>query len=141
MGQAVAELLAQRGPPVVADRNGDRLQELSGRLGPETRAVPCDVTDADLSSLAAFVGEVGPLVITAGLSPSMAHGRAIYEVNLRGTSRVLDPLKPAISEGSAGVCLNDDEPVHPQQRARVATTVTHALCPPFSLVAKGSRRV
>ncbi len=28
----------------------------------------------------------------------------------------------------------DDEPVLPQQRGRTATTVTHALCPPFSQV-------
>lgn len=49
---------------------------------------------------------LGPLVITAGLSPSMARGRAIYEVNLRGTSRVLDTLEPSVGEGSAAVCFS-----------------------------------
>ena len=106
MGQAVAELLVERGPLVIADLDGDRLQEVADRLGKETTAVQCDVTDADLSPLAAAVGEVGPLVITAGLSPSMARGRAIFEVNLRGTSRVLDTLEPLIGEGSAAVCFS-----------------------------------
>lgn len=106
MGQAVAEILVERGPLVVADRDDDRLQEVAARLGPGIKAVRCDVTDADLSSLAASVDELGPLVITAGLSPSMARGQAIYEVNLRGTLRVLDALEPSIGEGSAGVCFS-----------------------------------
>lgn len=106
MGAAVAELLAARGPLVVADRDGDRLRELARRLGPGTTAVACDVTDAgQVSSLAGAVGLLGALVITAGLSPSMARGRTIYEVNLRGTSRVLDALEPSIAEGSAAVCF------------------------------------
>src|SRR5579863_1135706 len=33
-----------------------------------------------------------------------------------------------------------DEPVQPQQLARVATTVTHALCPPFSLARNRKNR-
>jgi len=33
-----------------------------------------------------------------------------------------------------------DEALHPEQCARVATTVIHALCPPFSLVAKRKNR-
>ncbi len=106
MGRAVAELLAARGPLVLADRDEGRIRELAGRLGPDATAVRCDVTDADLSSLATSVGEVGALVLTAGLSPSMASGRAIFEVNLRGTSRVLDALEPAIGVGSAAVCFS-----------------------------------
>jgi NAD(P)-dependent dehydrogenase (short-subunit alcohol dehydrogenase family) len=106
MGAAVACILAQRGPLVVADRDMDRLGELVGRLGPDTTAVECDVTDdASVSSLASAVGTVGALVITAGLSPSMAPGRLIYEVNLRGTTRVLDALEPTITEGSVAVCF------------------------------------
>lgn len=106
MGAAVAELLAGRGPLVVADRDGDRIREMAGRLGPDVAAAPCDVTDPDqVSSLTGSVDALGALVITAGLSPSMARGRQIYEVNLRGTWRMLDALEPAITYGSAAVCF------------------------------------
>jgi NAD(P)-dependent dehydrogenase (short-subunit alcohol dehydrogenase family) len=106
MGAAVAELLAGRGPLVVADKDGDPLRELAARLGPGVTAAPSDVTDTDqVSSLAGSVDALGALVITAGLSPSMAPGRQIYEVNLRGTCRILDAVEPAIIEGSAAVCF------------------------------------
>ena len=106
MGAAASELLAERGPLVVADRDGDRASELAARLGPDVAAVRCDVTSADdVAALAAAVDRVGPLVVTAGLSPSMAPGRPIYEVNLLGTARVLDAFEPAIGEGSAAVCF------------------------------------
>ena len=106
MGAAVAGILAQRGPLIVADRDRDRLEELAARLGPEVTAVACDLTDdGQVASLAAAVGSLGALVITAGLSPSMAPGRKIYEVNLRGTARLLDALEPMVGEGSVAVCF------------------------------------
>lgn len=106
MGAAAAALLAERGPLVVVDRDGDRLGELVATLGPGVTAVTCDVTDPDdVAALAGVVDRVGPLVITAGLSPAMAPGRPIYEVNLRGTTRLLDVLEPAMGEGSAAVCF------------------------------------
>ncbi len=106
MGAAVADILAQRGPLIVADRDRDRLEELAARLGPEVTAVACDLTDdGQVASLAAAVGSLGALVITAGLSPSMAPGRKIYEVNLRGTARLLDALEPMVGEGSVAVCF------------------------------------
>lgn len=106
MGAAVAARLAADGPLVVADRDDDRLGELAATLGPGVTSVRCDVTSADdVATLAAGVHRVGAVVITAGLSPSMAPGRPIYEVNLRGTTRLLDALEPAIGEGSAAVCF------------------------------------
>jgi NAD(P)-dependent dehydrogenase (short-subunit alcohol dehydrogenase family) len=106
MGEAVAGVLAPRGPLLVADRDRDRLVDLARRLGPDTTAVECDVTDPErVSSLATAVGMLGALVITAGLSPSMAPGRRIFEVNLLGTARVLDALEPKLTEGSAAVCF------------------------------------
>jgi NAD(P)-dependent dehydrogenase (short-subunit alcohol dehydrogenase family) len=106
MGAAVARVLARRGPLVVADRDGKRLDQLAASLGPQTSAVECDVTDdAAVAGLAGAVGRLGALVITAGLSPSMAPGRRIYEVNLHGTARVLDAFEPALGEGSVAVCF------------------------------------
>jgi NAD(P)-dependent dehydrogenase (short-subunit alcohol dehydrogenase family) len=113
MGAAVARCLSPRGPQLLADRNGTE------------GVVPCDVTsDADLADLAARVADGGgldALVVTAGLSPSMAAGRTIYEVNLRGMQRVLDAFEPLLRPGSVGVCF--------------ASSAAHAGSLPAELVA------
>lgn len=106
MGAAVAEQLARGRPLVVADRDRDRLADVASHLGPATRAIPCDVTvPEEVEALAQACDRVGALVITAGLSPSMAPGRRIYEVNLIGTERVLRAFEPLVGEGSAAVCF------------------------------------
>jgi NAD(P)-dependent dehydrogenase (short-subunit alcohol dehydrogenase family) len=67
MGAAVAQTLADRGPFLLADRNGD---------GEEI--VACDITrPADVDALVAAVaaaGELDALVVTAGLSPGRRGG-------------------------------------------------------------------
>jgi NAD(P)-dependent dehydrogenase (short-subunit alcohol dehydrogenase family) len=66
----------------------------------------CDVTsEADVEALVATTGELGGLVVTAGLSPSMTRGRRIWEVNLLGMARVLRCFESALVEGSAAVCF------------------------------------
>ena len=93
MGAAVAELLPA--PLLLADAKP---------TSPEMRA--CDVTsEDDVVALAAAVGRLGGLVVTAGLSPSMAPGRRILEVNLVGMARVLRCFEPTLVEGSAAVCF------------------------------------
>lgn len=106
IGAAVAGLLAGRGPLLLADRDAAPVQELAGRLGPGVTATACDVTDAEqVTALAGAAGRLGALVVTAGLSPAMAPGRDVFEVNLRGTTRLLDAFEPAIGPGSAAVCI------------------------------------
>jgi NAD(P)-dependent dehydrogenase (short-subunit alcohol dehydrogenase family) len=56
-----------------------------------------------VEALAARVERLGSLVVTAGLSPSMAGGRAIYEVNLLGAERIVRAFEPRAGEGSAAV--------------------------------------
>jgi NAD(P)-dependent dehydrogenase (short-subunit alcohol dehydrogenase family) len=58
-----------------------------------------------VEALVGATGELGALVITAGLSPSMAGGRRIYEVNLLGTARVLQAFEPSLTPGSVAVCF------------------------------------
>lgn len=109
MGAAVAELLAPRGRLVVADRDLAAVQRVADALPPETVAVACDISDPiDVDAVAQAVGEageLGALVLTAGLSPSMAPGRRIWEVNLLGTARVLDAFEPVLTQGSVAVCF------------------------------------
>ena len=104
MGAAVAALLAPRGPLLVADRDADRLGEMAAAL----RATPmaCDITvPSEVDALRKAVGRLGALVVTAGLSPSMAAGRRIFEVNLLGLERVVRAFAETLGEGSAAVCF------------------------------------
>jgi NAD(P)-dependent dehydrogenase (short-subunit alcohol dehydrogenase family) len=66
----------------------------------------CDITvSADVDALVQATGELGALILTAGLSPSMAAGRRIYEVNLLGPARLLRAFQPVLVPGSVAVCF------------------------------------
>jgi NAD(P)-dependent dehydrogenase (short-subunit alcohol dehydrogenase family) len=71
--------------------------------------LPFDITDADtVAELAARVrarGDFRFLVHCAGLSPTMADGRRIVEVNLLGTLHLLDAFEPLVVVGSVAVCF------------------------------------
>jgi NAD(P)-dependent dehydrogenase (short-subunit alcohol dehydrogenase family) len=104
MGRAVAAVLADRGSVVLADRDVGGAHALAAEVGGDARAVECDVTDeAQVGALGTSVDRLGALVVTAGLSPQMASGRLILEVNLVGTARVLQAFDHAVGEGSVAV--------------------------------------
>jgi NAD(P)-dependent dehydrogenase (short-subunit alcohol dehydrogenase family) len=106
IGFAVATRLAPRGPLLVVDRDEGPAREAAAKLGDGVEARGCDITvPADVDSLAAAVPRLGVLVITAGLSPSMATGRPLYEVNLLGTARVLTAFEPLAGPGSAALVV------------------------------------
>ena len=70
----------------------------------------CDV--ADPTGVAALVDEVrglGPLralVHAAGISPTMADARRVFEVDLVGTHLVLEGFEALVQPGSAAVCFS-----------------------------------
>lgn len=102
MGEAVARRLGMRNELLLADRDLAAVERVAAEL--DASAVACDVTDPEsIAALAAGVHELGALVVTAGLSPTMARGRRIYEVNLRGTRHVLDAFEPRVGPGSVTV--------------------------------------
>lgn len=101
IGASVVPLL--EGPTLVADRAGGD--------------VLCDLTDeASLRALAARVDRLDALVVTAGLSPSMAPAEVILDVDLVGMARVLDVFDLLVREGTVAVC--------------VASMAGHMLTPP-----------
>lgn len=66
----------------------------------------CDLADRDtIVALAAKVDHLDALVITAGVSPSMADARSILNINLAGMARVLDVFDPLVGEGTVVVCI------------------------------------
>lgn len=106
MGAAAARLLAGTGPLLLADRNEDRLADIAGELGAGVSTIACDITSqADVDTLVKATGSLGALVLTAGLSPTMAPGRPIFEVNLLGTHRVIQAFDAILQPGSAAVCF------------------------------------
>jgi NAD(P)-dependent dehydrogenase (short-subunit alcohol dehydrogenase family) len=72
-------------------------------------AVTCDVSSADdvarLTAEAAGHGAIRSLVHAAGVSPTMADWRRIFEVDLMGTARILAAFEPVMAEGGAAVCV------------------------------------
>jgi NAD(P)-dependent dehydrogenase (short-subunit alcohol dehydrogenase family) len=70
---------------------------------------PCDVTDVDaLARLSTRVSELGTLravAHAAGISPTMADWRRIVTVDLVGTARLAEALRPLATMGTAMVCF------------------------------------
>lgn len=104
MGDAVARALAPRGRLIVADRNLEAVERVATELGGHTIPMACDITDrAQIDALVDAIDDLGALVLTAGLSGSMAHGRRIFEVNLIGTARVLAAVDEKVGPDTVGV--------------------------------------
>ena len=149
MGVAIARELAGNGELVLADQRAaelDKAKELLGTSQVSARSVVCDVTaEGDVARLASAVAELGglrSLVHTAGVSPKMAAGRRVLEVDLVGTARVLGALLPLALSGSAAVCIGSiagyadvapevepllDDPLRPDFLDVVETALTEPL--------------
>src|SRR5271155_1426361 len=106
IGAAVAAALAGMTPLIVADRDLDRAREVATGCGPAAIPVECDVTnDAHISSLAARIGRLSALVVTAGGTNPDAIGRTVLETNLVGTAKLFRAFEPVVGPGSVGVGL------------------------------------
>jgi NAD(P)-dependent dehydrogenase (short-subunit alcohol dehydrogenase family) len=74
-----------------------------------TVGVACDVGDPEaVDRVADRVRELGSfrsLVHAAGISPTMADARRVFEVDLVGTQLLLDAFEPLVEAGSSAVCF------------------------------------
>jgi NAD(P)-dependent dehydrogenase (short-subunit alcohol dehydrogenase family) len=79
--------------------------QIDGTIG-----VGCDVSSPrDVASLLEEVGTLGSfrgLAHAAGISPTMAAPRRVFEVDLLGTTFLLDGFEPLVEPGSAAVCFS-----------------------------------
>jgi len=112
MGIAVANALSGTSELILTDLRETELDAVRESLhasGIRARTVSCDVTRVDdVARVAALVAQVGglrSLVHTAGVSPKMAEGRRVLEVDLVGTARMLEVLLPHARPGSAAICI------------------------------------
>jgi NAD(P)-dependent dehydrogenase (short-subunit alcohol dehydrogenase family) len=121
MGAAVARALEPRGRLLLSDRDGDG-----------DRVLRCDITrQSDVDALVAATDELDALVVTAGLSPSMANGRKIYEVNLLGMERVLTAFESRLRPGSVGVCFASNAAHMGQMPTEITSVLDEPTTPSF----------
>ena len=107
MGAALAAALAGRGRPLLlADRDVDAAARVAGALEGDVEAMACDITDpAAVAAVVDRVPALGALVVTAGLSPTMAEGRRILTVNLIATDALVAAFEQTLVPGSVAVCF------------------------------------
>jgi NAD(P)-dependent dehydrogenase (short-subunit alcohol dehydrogenase family) len=104
MGAAVARRLHGPHPMIVADIDEAAAVRTAAELGGDVVGVRCDVTDqASCEALASRLDGLAVLVLTAGLSPTMADGARILDVNLCGPARLLQAVDAAVGEGTVAV--------------------------------------
>jgi NAD(P)-dependent dehydrogenase (short-subunit alcohol dehydrogenase family) len=132
MGLACARELARHADHVIlVDRDPGTVTEAARTLpasapaGVTAEPFVLDVTDpAGLQRLAERSAEAGTLravAHAAGISPTMADWRRIFQVDLIGTALVVDTLRPLAVAGTAFVCFASMSavlrPPHPDDQA------------------------
>ena len=112
MGLACAFRFGRHHPLVLADVNGEKLEQAAAELravGCSVTPVAADVTKPDsIENLVQATKSLGPMKVllhAAGLSPTMASGKRIMEVNLVGTALIERAFLPLATHGSVAVLI------------------------------------
>ncbi len=105
MGEAIAHRLAAKGRrTILADFDLGKVQAVAASIGGDIEVMRCDIDSADdLDAIASASGTIGSLVVTAGISPTMAPGRRIFEVDLFAPARLLQRFESTIAPGSVAL--------------------------------------
>ncbi|KAA9156190.1 SDR family oxidoreductase [Amycolatopsis acidicola] len=114
MGLACAERMAGTVDELLlVDLDEAAAKEAAGQLG--GRAYVLDITDADglrgLAERVAGLGTLRAVAHAAGISPSMADWRRIFEVDFVATARLAETLRPLATAGTAMVCFASMAPL------------------------------
>lgn len=115
------ELLALVNHVILVDRDADTVNQAAAGLqqnapgGVVVEPFVLDITDRDgLNRLAAHAGGIGSLravAHAAGISPTMADWRRIFEVDLVGSALLIEALRPLASNQTAFVCFSSMSPL------------------------------
>lgn len=111
MGTAIARSFAREGRPLIlSDVRHEPLENLANslRADAEISVIAGDIADTGLpGQIIAALGtrKIGALAHAAGVSPSMADGRRIVEINLFATRRLVEAVLPAMAPGSAAILI------------------------------------
>jgi len=127
IGLAIARRVSAGKHLVIADYNEDNAKKAAQTLedaGFEVSTVKCDLgSKADILSLVQYAtgnGDVINLINAAGVSPSQAPVERILQVDLYGTSVLLEEFGKVIAEGGSGVIISSQSghrlPALPQEQ-------------------------
>lgn len=111
MGAATARAFSAEGRPLIlCDLKEEPLRALADELAGagSVEIIAGDISDpAYPSRLVELLGdrEVGALVHTAGLSPAMAEGPRVVEVNFHAATRLVDALRDRMAPGACAVLV------------------------------------
>ena len=132
---------------LLCDLDAARLEDAAAPLrakGTKADILACDVADPDFPGrvLAALGNrQVGAMVHTAGLSPTLADAARIMAVNYTATDRLVQAVRPHMAEGSCAVLISSisaymvksaeiDEAIHMLVHGGDATAVTGLITSP-----------
>jgi NAD(P)-dependent dehydrogenase (short-subunit alcohol dehydrogenase family) len=112
MGLACARRFAAHATLVLADLDGAAAERAAAdlaRMGARAHPVASDVSKPDhvarMVDAAARLGRLVAVAHAAGVSPTMADWRRILDVDLCGTARLAQAVRPALAPGGALVCF------------------------------------
>ena len=108
IGSAVAARLAGvHERLVLADVDVEAAERVASGLPGDAEVHRCDLTSlVDVAKLVEAVGGFDALVVTAGLSPTMAPGQRIVEVDLVGPALTLEAFEGTALAGSAALVVS-----------------------------------
>ncbi|OCT12147.1 hypothetical protein A8709_30305 [Paenibacillus pectinilyticus] len=139
MGKAIARRFGHQGHLLLVDVNEERLIQTVNELAIEgitsvtTRKV--DITDEqqvnELATITGEIGELGAIIHTAGLSPTMGEPRRILEVNSIGTGLILKAFLPLATQETVAVCIASNGGHMVPRNAAYNSILTHPLEPEF----------
>ncbi len=138
MGKATCvAAIAQGYDLLLADLDNEKLEALAQQCRDEGAAadwVTVDVTNEDhVAALVAKAqdGGLDGIVHTVGLSPTMASGERIIDVDLVGYLTALEALRPTLRAGACAVCISSMSahmvPPNPQIEAALANPLAPDL--------------
>ena len=144
MGKACARLMGATDDLVLTDVSAGRLGAFAGELRTDGYTVTDRAGDmGDEALIAALIGDVSAgrapfaVVHTAGLSPSLADWRAIMEVNLVATEKLLNALEPALVPGCVAVLIASSAGHMFPAMPEVMKVLAEPLAPGFMAAVEG----
>lgn len=112
MGMSIARRLAAGRRLLLADYSDNNLNAALTALRPEGHNVTghtMNVVDysavCKLAEEAGQLGHIDAIIHTAGVSPTMASSKQIFEIDLLGTANVIEAFLPVASPGTSLVCI------------------------------------
>ncbi len=144
MGRACARLFGAADDLVLSDVSAANLERFSDELradGYNVEAFAGDMSDDGLIALLVQAISAGErpfaVVHTAGLSPSLADWKAIMQVNLVATEKLLQALVPALVPGTSLVLIASSAGHMMPAVAQVDAVLANPLAPSFMETIEG----